>query len=875
MILPRCAATFSGKSPLKCFALLAFALLSVGAQARQAALPSPFDDYDHVAWTQKDGAPTDVYTMAQTSDGWLWLGSPQGLFRFDGIHFERHDLLPAGSVASRAVHALSALGNGDLWVMYAAGGASVRRASDPQHPVLPPGLPPSTQVDQVIEDAHHLLWALASGRLYRLDAGRWVGVGQAALSLPRDDIIDVVADRSGTFWAMTSHELFRRAAGDTLFNHVHQDQPAKNQNFYLDRAGQVWRNPAHGVLKRLARSNDPSGERPQSGYLSVSLTFLLDARERLWVITGSDGGICLSVSISDSVCSERDHRYTPDDGLSGPAMTMLQDRDGNIWVSTKRGLDRFRLRAVHVVHFPGSVAYFSPVADGQGRVWTGTASSSRLNGWWTLQDQMAKRFLNFVHDVTAVWPEHDGSIVLGGDDGLWRFAGGQMVSMPRPEGIVDARVQAIARDGSDRLWVAFVKRGLYAFDGKQWRVNGDLHGLPELPLERIVPAPDGRLWFSYQNNHVAILDHDHVRTFGPSDGLSLGNVTALLPGSPTLAGGELGLEYFDGRRFRPVLSEPADAFSGITGLLHGVSGDLWVNGSAGLVHVSAAALKRGIAHGASAMPVRIYDSSDGMPGGAQQVRPLPTLMHGTDGKIWIAATDGLAWLDPATVKVERRPPPVLILSLQADGKSYATVGSILLPPQIDTLNLEYTALNLTMPKRTRFRYRLVSDGDRGDTQWQDAGSRREAIYTHLAPGSYRFNVIAVNQDGTWNKAGATLEFEVAPTFFQTGWFVTLCVLAAFAVMWLAVFWRLRQLKVRIRLKVEARHEERERIAHELHDTLMQGMQGMLLRLQTWSSDASLGPEHRGDLQRTATQAHAMMVEGRDKIIELRRPSARQ
>ncbi len=163
----------------------------------------------------------------------------------------------------------------------------------------------------------------------------------------------------------------------------------------------------------------------------------------------------------------------------------------------------------------------------------------------------------------------------------------------------------------------------------------------------------------------------------------------------------------------------------------------------------------------------------------------------------------------------------------------------------------------------------------GDTQWQDAGSRREAIYTHLAPGSYRFNVIAVNQDGTWNKAGATLEFEVAPTFFQTGWFVTLCVLAAFAVMWLAVFWRLRQLKVRIRLKVEARHEERERIAHELHDTLMQGMQGMLLRLQTWSSDASLGPEHRGDLQRTATQAHAMMVEGRDKIIELRRPSARQ
>lgn len=854
-------------SVLRKLAGLSLAACACASHLVHARELSPFDDYDHVAWTQKDGAPADIYSMTQTGDGWLWLGGPQGLFRFDGVHFERQDLLPANSTVSRAVKSVESTGNGDLWVLYAAGEASVRRASDPLHPLYTAGGPAGVPFDEIIEDADQVAWGMAGDGLYRLASGGWVRVDQLAIGLPATPIAFLALDRNGVFWALTSQGLYQRGPGNQQFSHADTKVLPDDQALYLDNSGHWWRILAHGLPESLTGNQLPvNGNAQPARAVGSSSLLLVDEHIRLWTIDCEGDAVCVSDLRGGSTQVDQ---FTRQNGLSGGPICILQDRDGNIWVSTKRGVDRFRRKAVHAVQFPEHVLYFSPVADPSGRLWTGTASSRKSNGWWDLSGQQPQQLPGFSHDLTAVWREPDGTIIVGGSDGLWRFVDGRMVSITRPTGITETRVQAIARDATGRLWVAFVHRGLFALDGTKWSRAGGIDALPAMGVKEIVSDARGRLWFGYQNNAIAVLDHGRVTQYGSADGLALGNITALSPGNPLLAGGELGLAYFDGQRFRVLHATPKDTLVGITGILRGRDHSVWINGSEGLLHVSEQELKHAMQGTGAMMSARMYDASDGMPGTAQQVRPLPTLMQGPKGKIWISTVDTLAWLDPLAIHIERRPTPVVILSLDADGTDYSLEDPIHLPPHTDTVHIAYTALNLTMPERTRFQYRLSSNDDHGDSQWQAAGSRREAIYTHLAPGHYRFTVTAINQDGIRNDLGASLELTVIPGFFQTGWFVALCALGGLILIWLAVSWQLKQVKKRLRLSMEARHAERERIARDLHDTLLQGLQGLLLRLQTWAVDKSLDTGRRSEISNVALRTRDLLVDGRDRIVALR------
>jgi signal transduction histidine kinase/ligand-binding sensor domain-containing protein len=838
---------------------------SVAASPAIASTAPAIADYDHRAWAQRDGAPPGIWTMAQTPDGWLWLGTATGLFRFDGVSFERHDILPAGYLGSRSVMMLSVGASGDLWVAYSGGGTSVLPARDPLHPRTPTGLPAGIPNDRVTEDRYGTAWTSTPEAVYRLDRGHWQRIVPASLGLP--DGVEYSTDADGNLWASAPSGFFR--AVDRA-GHMRPALPGAlvGSMLFADRSGRFWR--FADDVAAIAAPDAPAAVRHDARGTSANI-FQFDRSGNLWSVACNADAICRipapvtrTQPISRATLSE--HHYGVADGLSGLPMTLMIDREENIWIGTKQGLDRFRTRALTSVRFPQPSIYFAMVPEPGKGLWIGTASQGMQDAWWRM-DQQLTRWPGFDRDTTAAYRDRDGSILLGSQEGFWRFDGKAMQPIAVPETERGNRMQAITRDGSARLWVGFRESPIFRLDGARWIAKGGIAALPDLPATVAVTDKRGRVWFGHATNMVALLNGQSVQRFDAAQGLATATVTAILPDAEaTLVGGERGLAAFDGRRFQSLhVAGTDDLLSGVTGLLRGEDGALWINGNAGAVRVPAEELRRALREPGYRMRFRLFDESDGLPGGAQQGRPLPTIADSGDGRLWFAATSGLAWLDQRTLKRNPVAPAVVIRSLIADGKPVALRAGAQLPARVRDVRIGYSALALAMPERIAFRYRL----DGYDEGWRDAGHRRDVAYSQLPPGEYTFRVMAANEDGVWSPVGASLRFSVQAAFVQTWGFVALLVLAGGLLLWLLIALRFRQLRHALQAKLAARHDERERIARDLHDTLLQGMQGLSLSLQAWSADAALDTRLREQMSGAATQARALLLEGRDRIVALR------
>jgi signal transduction histidine kinase len=235
--------------------------------------------------------------------------------------------------------------------------------------------------------------------------------------------------------------------------------------------------------------------------------------------------------------------------------------------------------------------------------------------------------------------------------------------------------------------------------------------------------------------------------------------------------------------------------------------------------------------------------------------------------LWFATTKGIAWLDPAKLQEYRNhlPPPVMISSVSSNGKTYVGSKDLTLPAHTEKLEIDYTALSLAVPERVLFRYML----DGVDKEWQDAGTRRQAFYNSLSPGRHTFRVIACNNDGVWNEAGAALDFTVAPAYYQTNWFRLLCVAILPLLLWGLYQSRLRRLAREFNMRLDERVTERTRIARELHDTLLQNVQGLILKIDAVAKRIPPSDPNRQEIEKTLDYADHVLAEGRDRVRNLR------
>jgi signal transduction histidine kinase len=563
--------------------------------------------------------------------------------------------------------------------------------------------------------------------------------------------------------------------------------------------------------------------------------------------------------------------FSPVVGMSGSAATAgLEDREGTVWLGTQGGLDQFRATKLTPVVLPRGMTDPVIVAGDTGAAWAwghpgplvaigdGVVEHSEVSG-----------------RITAMSRDLEGGVWVGGFDGLWykgpRTHAGTFTPVTLPPEGSGSLIQAIARDRDGTLWLSVLFRGVFRRRAHVWE-----HYVPRQDFRRDAYAGAihadhaGRTWLGYKGDRLALVTAKGARVFSAADGLRVGPVTAIhARGARVWVGGETGVVYLDdvrdGARFVP-LAVANGALHSVSGIVETADGDLWLNSDEGVTRVPAAELRHAQRDPGYRARADRFGIRDGLEGAAVHIRPLGTAVEGTDGRLWFTTQTSIAWLDPRQIRRNLLPPPVQIRTLEADGTQYTTSDRVTLPRRTTALSVAYTALSLAVPERVRFRYRLVGV----DTAWQDAGARREAFYTNLRPGAYRFQVIAANDDGVWNTTGAALEFVIPPTFVQTNAFFLLCIAGSATTLWLLVQWRQRRATAAMRARFDATFAERLRVARELHDTLLSGVAGLAMRLDAVAMRArSSSSVDVAALDQLREQARLTLTEAREAVVGMR------
>jgi signal transduction histidine kinase/ligand-binding sensor domain-containing protein len=818
----------------------------------------------HTAWTMRDGAPGDIEALAQTSDGFLWLGSGTGLFRFDGVRFEPYEPPARQSMPSLNVSALLATRDSGLWVGYRFGDVSLLQRGIIRSYGERDGLPRGS-ILTFEQDAEGTTWVGATGGLARFDGDRWHTLG------PREGLSEgaataILADRRGRFWVSADAGVFMRASGATRFERVGPPlNPSGVDKIYtfLQEApdGSIWGSSEESGLRQLAPTDDGHDVGRQPRVADVS-AMLIDRHGAAWLAGLRNRGIERVLLNPRRGASPRPEPQRLTTGLSSNGvMSWLEDREGNVWAGTTSGLDRFRRAKLTHVELAGLEENIALAPADSGAVWIGSRGRHLLR-----LGERVTEFPEVARPVEAAYRDREGVVWIGGPRGLWQSAAGRFVRVSLPD-IGSAGIQAITQDVAGDIWISVVRRGVYRRIGERWVLFGSRAGLPREPAIVLTTDESGRTWFGYTANRVALVQGDSVRLYTASDGLSVGNVLAIqVMGGHVWVGGELGFAVLAGGGFRPVAGKNGDEFKGTSGIVETPDGEVWLHGAVGITRIPADEVRRLMQDSIVQVEHERLDFRDGLDGSAQQIRPQPTVIAGTDGKLWFATVTQVGWIDPRAVPRNPVPPPIVIRRLTAGNRVYPIGPDLRLPVNTRALRIDYTALSLSVPERVRFRYQLVGS----DSGWQEVGGRREAFYTNLGPGSYRFRVIAANDDGVWNQAAAAFDFTIPPSFTQSRWFLAVWVAALGGLAWLAYLARMRQVAGGFRLSYQAALAERTRIAQELHDTLLQGFTGITLQLRAIERQLAQRPRESAEaLKNVLASADTALRDARHMIWDMR------
>ena len=763
---------------------------------------------NHRGFTQLEGAPARVYALAQTTDGMLWLGTPTGLTRFDGMKFVSYPEQLDDALPSTNIRALLSAPDGGLWIGFTVGGVSFLRNGHLTRYGAFEELHLGTIYRFAYERDGSLLVA-TSGGLVQLRGGV---VRRIAPDLIQK-AIDVLVDHSGALWVATDKNIVARMKSDMQFREVSKiGRTVDPMSQVLAEApdGRVW-TASNNLLTRLDPTTHEWGVLPMRTTEADNGVLLIDSSGNHWFANPESvrrwpaNNVIQDTQSPESLVHAE--VFSKADGLTGRPISILEDREHNIWIGTLHGLDRFSpSMVVRAVPVCGGLGY-ALATGAAGDLWAACngdkfaaqGSLLQIRDGKIISERPAGKF-------TAAYQDDRGSLWLGGPDQLASFDGHVFVVTPLPDDLRGRDVQALTKDGSGALWASVVQHGVYRIVSGEWVPFGAI----SLPHEAAIVETaddDGGVWFGYPGNRIARMQGQTVRQFSAADGLDVGNVLAIhRAGGQVWVGGEVGFSQLHGAHFYSVRTASGTPIKGISGIASTKSGDLWLNAIGGIVRIGAQEVRRLIDDPNYSIQPEIFDSLDGVPGEPVELRPMPSAIATTDGRVWFEMNGGLVWIDGAASARNKLAPPVTLWALDSGGQRYPNRGQTLqLPVHTRSLQFEYAAGSLMVPEHVRFRYKLTGL----DRDWQDVGGRREAYYTNLGPGSYTFHVIGSNNDGVWNETAATMAFRIPPAFYQTMWFLGLCVAAVLALIWALFQLRLHQLQ----RHHEAQNQARLEFAH--------------------------------------------------------------
>ncbi len=811
----------------------------------------------HTAWTLRDGFFKGVImSIAQTPDGYLWLGTEFGLLRFDGVRSvpwqpPAGEHLPGGEIRS-----LLTARDGRLWIGTNAGLASWKDAKLTQYPELA-----GKTVEALLEDRQGTVWVGVSadpnGGLCAIENVITHCYGQDGSF--GSQVLSLYEDRRGNLWAGAQTGLWRWKPGTPkLF-------PMPEAAIYAlseGDNGELLLSMDTGIKQLVGGRAEPY-PLPGNKLQFRPYKLLRDRSGSLWIETADRGLL--------HVHEGRTDLFAQSDGLSGDLVyRSFEDREGNIWVSTDDGLDRFHDVAAATISVKQGISnsvVLSVLAARDGSVWLGTADG--LTRWTDGRITVYRKRNGLPDDlIESLFQDYRGRIWVSTRSGIAYFENGRFMSISA----VPARaVHSIAGDNAGNLWIADQDQGLsHLFEGRVVeRIGWARLGRGDYAVALLPDPVEGGLWLGYSQGGVAHFKNGQVRkSYTSADGLGAGSVNSLqLDRDGALwAATDGGLSRLKNGHIATLTSKNGLPCDAVHGEVEDDEHSVWLYMACGLVRLARTELDAWVTDPKRTIQITVFDSSDGVLTHSIAGAYTPHVAKSGDGKLWSAPWNGVSVIDPRHLPFNKLPPPVHIEQITANNKTYDALSNLRLPALTRDLEIDYTALSLVAPEKNRFRYKLEGR----DRDWQDVGNRRRAFYTDLPPRNYRFRVIASNNSGVWNEAGDSLDFSIAPAYYQTVWFRSSFVAAFFALLWALYRYRLHQLAREFNIRLEVRVDERTRVARDLHDTLLQSFQGLLLRFQGATNLLPSRPvEAKQTLESAIDLAAQAITEGRDAIQGLR------
>jgi signal transduction histidine kinase/streptogramin lyase len=715
----------------------------------------------------------------------------------------------------------------------------------------PDGLEQSA-VTLLFEHPEGVVWAGSESGLYRLIEDRWE---RAQGGMPETTIYTAHVDAAGTLFVGTATGIFRRNHGQTTFEAASElTEPVRSVS--QDPFGTTWVSDDIVGFREL--------HEPQVFTHSVDQArgnrLLHDRQGNLWV--GTVGRGLWRVRAGPPNRKQIIEKTT---ALTGFTVTsLMEDREGNLWVGTADGLNRLTPHKVTPISDLGTVRGVEASSDGS--IWVGTADALFRFRDGDVQNRSGPEHLPA--PLLALHADVRGTLWVATEANLFRFDRGRRAAVRLPAGARPSNIQSISSDSHGRVWLHDLRMGLFRLDGTSPQPL-------DLPahLRTIATTPIGadrtdHIWLAFENGWLGAFDGSGKgRFYGPHDGLAAGVYQSMYEDSRGVIwlGGTGGLSRFADNRF--VTLRPASGFppGSVAAIVEDDLEHLWVavEGVA-IVQVKHTELERAFANPSYRLRYNVYGKADGLAGTPRWFRNR-SAARGSDGRLWFVGGRGVTVIDPHALATERAAPAqVRIEGAYSNDRRVQTLPQTELSPRTSRLEIQYAVLNLTAPLETRFRHRLEGF----DSDWIDAGTRREAFYTNLPPRKYQFQVIASNDDGTWTEPAAVWDFTIAPMFYQTTWFAAVCL--AVVVASVAGTWHLHLRQVRRRFALLL--GERARLSREIHDTLLQSLVGVALQFDAIAStlDTSAAPR-KEDFVRMRRNVEEYIREARQSIWDLRSP----
>jgi signal transduction histidine kinase/ligand-binding sensor domain-containing protein len=808
-------------------------------------------------WQTEQGLPQNsVNAMLQDREGYIWIGTFGGLARFDGERFKVFTSADAPGFISARIYSLYESRSGMLWVGTVDGGLTRLQDGVAVTYTERDGLP-SGFVRSVGEDAAGNTWISTSRGVARFVGGK---LTTYATHRGKPVVQFYLQERDGSMWFRTGsneREITRFGADGSIASIT--VEKAGWLRLHQDGNGSVW--IAVPEEYRLIRCQKgvfsevklPQLQRKVTGEFPV-MAMAEDANQRLIVLTPvgllriSDGKVSAPIALPKPLLESEEIKMR----------SLLVDREGNLWLGTLgAGLVRFRPAPLTAYGQPEGLSdsSFSAVfQDREGRIWLGGDALYQFDG---------ERFRSIpkVRNTRAIAQTRDGDLWFGGYGGVHRWRAGVLTHFD----VRAPAVRSIYQDRQGTLWIGALTEndpgGLYRFrEGTLEQVFPDITDVRDIHEDG-----SGSLWVGGLQGLWHIRDGKTV-LYNRKQGMSQEDVADIYEdsaGTLWIATYGGGLHRFREGKFRPITTKDGLPNNMIVHIEPDGKGNLWLSSNQDIFRLSLKELND-YADGriASILPVS-YGIAEGMRS-SECNGGSPAGWRTADGRLWFPTLRGVVAIDPAAANA--LPPPVEVEEARAGQLALTQDGSTTVPPDSSTFDFRFTALSFSAPEKVRFQYRL----EPYQQNWIDAGTRRTAHFTNMAPGKYVFRVIAANNDGVWNTQGAAVQFVLRPHFYQTIWFRALGLVLILGLVWAVHLLRVRHLHRQFEMTLDARVGERTRIARELHDTLLQSFHGLLLRFQTVSHLLPERPtEAKERLDSAIDQAAEAITEGRDAVQGLR------